>query len=422
MLNKVLSFIRTEKLIAPGDTVICAVSGGADSVALLWAMYLLREKLSIQLKAAHFNHGLRGEESQRDQDFVVHFCDRYEIPLYLGSGNVISGEKGLEAAARDARYDYFSTLQGKIATAHTADDNAETVLMHLVRGTGLKGLGGIAPIRGSLIRPMLGVTRQEVLSFLDEYSLTYVEDSSNETDAFFRNRIRHHVMPLLLQENPSFSTNVSAMALRLRQDEQILQGLISQPIPDILALREMPTSIRHRCLCVFLEQNGVKEPASEHILLAENLVFSQNPSAKADFPNGVVIGREYNQLVPMKDGFSLAESKLNVGECVRIPEHNLLIHCNPAAEKKLKETCFTVYPKGQIVVRSRKPGDTIQLSGGRKSLKELFIDKKIPAYKRQGIPVIADEAGVLGVLGIGANLERTAGAGVCVEIRFEEEK
>ena len=422
MLNKVSSFIREQKLISPGDTVICAVSGGADSVALLWAMYLLREKFSITLKAAHYNHGLRGEESQRDQAFVVDLCERFEIPLYLGIGNVTSGEKGLEAAARDARYDFFSTLPGKIATAHTADDNAETVLMHLVRGTGLKGLGGISPIRGSLIRPMLGVTRQDVLQFLEEYALTYVEDSSNKTDAFFRNRIRHHVMPLLVQENPSFSENVSAMALRLRQDEQILQGLVNKPIPDIPSLREMPASIRYRYLCAFLEQNGVKEPSAEHIRLLDSLVYSQNPSAKADFPVGITISRQYDRLVRISDEYYITETKLSVGECISIPAHNLLIRSWLTDDKKLKENCFTVYPKGQMVIRSRKPGDTIKLLGGTKTLKELFIDKKIPAHQRQGIPVIADDVGVLGVWGIGANLERTAGTGACVEICFEEEK
>ena len=160
MLSKLLIMIRRYEMVQPGDTVVCAVSGGADSVALLWGMYLLKEKLQISLQAAHFNHHLRGAESDRDQAFVKDFCDRFDIPLTVGSGQVVPGEKGLEAAAREARYGFLEQLPGKIATAHTADDNAETVLMHLVRGTGLKGLGGIAPVRGKLIRPMLQVTRE----------------------------------------------------------------------------------------------------------------------------------------------------------------------------------------------------------------------------------------------------------------------
>ena len=222
MLNKLLAFIRRYDMLKPGDCVVCAVSGGADSVALLFALYLLRQKLGISVSAAHFNHRLRGEESDRDEAFVREFCDRYDIALHVGSETVQPGKKGLEAAARDARYAFLKSLPGKIATAHTADDNAETLLMHLVRGTGLKGLGGITPVTDKLIRPMLEVTRREVLCFLKEYNLSYVDDSSNDTDQFLRNRLRHHVMPLLARENPGIAENLSALALRLRQDEEYL--------------------------------------------------------------------------------------------------------------------------------------------------------------------------------------------------------
>ena len=178
MLNRLLKTLRRYAMLSPGDTVTCAVSGGADSMALLWGLYLLRDKLGITVQAAHFNHGLRGLESDRDEAHVRAFCERFDIPLTVGAGQVTAGEKGLEAAARDARYSFLDTIAGKIATAHTADDNAETVLMHLVRGTGLKGLGGIAPVRGRIIRPMLDVTRQQVLAFLErhpEFSLVPFE-------------------------------------------------------------------------------------------------------------------------------------------------------------------------------------------------------------------------------------------------------
>ena len=228
MLSKLRSFVKEHNLITRGDRIVCAVSGGADSMALLWAMYLLKEEWELDLSAAHFNHRLRGEESDRDEQFVRDFCEGYGIPLYVGSAQVVAGEKGLEAAARDARYAYFSTLPGKIATAHTADDNAETLLMHRVRGTGLKGLGGIAPIRGNLVRPMLSLTREDVENFLDEYAVSYISDSSNGTDQFLRNRLRHHVMPLLKEENPRLAENLSAMALRLRLDEEALTELLLQ--------------------------------------------------------------------------------------------------------------------------------------------------------------------------------------------------
>ena len=152
MFEPLLTMLRRYDMLQPGDRVVCALSGGADSVALLWGLYLLREKLQITLEAAHYNHNLRAEESDADEQFVKELCARYDIPLHVGRGAVTSGKKGLEAAARDARYDFLQSLPGKIATAHTADDNAETVLMHMIRGTGLKGLGGITPVRDRLIR------------------------------------------------------------------------------------------------------------------------------------------------------------------------------------------------------------------------------------------------------------------------------
>ena len=185
MLNKLTAFARAYDMIRPGDHIICALSGGADSMALLWSLYLLKDTLQIQLSAAHFNHHLRDAESDEDEAFVQKICRHYDIPLYVTGEQVLSGEKGLEAAAREARYRFFDSLPGKIATAHTADDNAETLLLHLVRGTGLKGLGGIAPVRGKIILPMLAVTRQDVLALLEEYCVSYRVDSSNETDAFF---------------------------------------------------------------------------------------------------------------------------------------------------------------------------------------------------------------------------------------------
>ena len=249
MQNKLLKFIRQEDMVQPGDTVICAVSGGADSVALLFALYLLKEKLAIRLEAAHFNHHLRGEESNRDEAFVRKLCDQFDIPLHVGGAQVQPGKKGLEAAARDARYVFLRTLNGKVATAHTADDNAETILMRLIQGTGLKGLGGITPVQGSVIRPMLRITRQEVEAFLEEWCLQHVEDSSNGEDAFLRNRIRHHVMPLLAAENPKIAENLSQMALRLREDEDFLSlQMDSTALPTVESLKTMPKALRSRCL------------------------------------------------------------------------------------------------------------------------------------------------------------------------------
>lgn len=418
MQNRLLKFAREQNLIAPGDTVICAVSGGADSVAMLFALYLLREKLGITLEAAHFNHNLRGEESLRDETFVRELCARYEIPLHVASGEIHPGKKGLEAAARDARYTFLDSLPGKIATAHTADDNAETILMHLVRGTGLKGLGGIAPQRGKLIRPMLGITRREVEDFLAEWHLPHVEDSTNETDAFLRNRLRHHVMPLLAAENPRIAENLSQMALRLREDEACLSQLSRyETLPEVETLRTLPSAVRSRMLERFLKENGVQEPEDVHIAQAEALVFSDSPSASAAFPGGVTLSRQYGHLTANPTGEAFTPVTLTCPGSAEAA--GIRITCEPAGELAQSENLLTVCPSGKISIRPRQTGDKIRLSGGSKSLKKLFIDRKIPAAVRERIPVVCDETGILGVYSIGVNLERAAQILPAVTIRFE---
>ena len=389
MRNKLLSFLRTHNMVRKGDTLICAVSGGADSMALLWAMRCLQEQLEIRVEAAHFNHNLRGEESRRDADFVAEFCKSHAIPFHMGEGSVKAGEKGLEAAAREARYAFLETLPGKIATAHTADDNAETMLMHLVRGTGLKGLGGIAPVRGNIIRPMLTVTRQEVLRFLEEENIPYMTDSSNETDAFLRNRIRHHVMPLLTAENPGLAENLSVTALRLRQDEEALDEQ-AEPTTDVAALRQMPLAVQTRALQKILLRFGVKEPEGQHVELLRKILYSRNPSSRGAFPGKVIIGREYDNLIALHEETPVGMWVLNCPGRTEIPELGICVICG-------EEEGTPVFVSGSLVMRSRREGDTIRLSCGTKRLKKLFIDRKIPAHRRDRIPVVADDNGVLAI-------------------------
>ena len=411
MLNKLIAFLRQQKLVEAGDCVICAVSGGADSIALLFALYLLKEKLHITLEAAHFNHHLRGGESDRDEAFVREFCHHYDIPLTVGHGRIVPGKKGLEAAARDARYSFLRSIPGKIATAHTADDNAETVLMHLVRGTGLKGLGGIAPKNGAVIRPMLTITRQEVENFCGEWCLCYITDSSNRTDDFLRNRLRHHVMPLLKQENPAFSENTSAMALRLRQDEEYLSQAAVQAPNQVEILRRLHPSVRGRCLEAFLKQSGVREPEAAHIAQAESLVFSDKPSAAARFPGGVTITRNY--------GILEVAAPEEIPEPTLLPVPGSVIWGDYRITARQEEgDGLRIHSAGPIVIRSRVSGDTIRLPGGSKSLKKLFIDRKIPARQRDRIPVLSDERGILAVCGFGTNpeLEDENLPGVRIEI------
>lgn len=418
MLNKLRAFNKQYCLILPGDTVTVALSGGADSVALLFSLYLLKEEWGFSLEAAHFNHHLREAESDRDAQFAESLCDRFSIPFHFGEAWVTAGEKGLEAAARDARYAFFSTLPGKVATAHTADDNAETVLMRLLRGTGLKGLCAIAPQNRNLIRPMLTVTREEVEDFLREYALPHVEDSSNAGDAFLRNRIRHNILPLLRQENPRIGENLSAMALNLQQDEAYISQQVQAETLGVSQLRQLPAAIRRRYLERFLKQSGVKEPEQAHIMQVESLVFHWNPSVSMDFPGGVVIARRYDALVRQERTETFSPVALCEAATV-LPQLGLRIIVEPAIALSQTATTFTVCPQGTLWVRPRRSGDQIALSAGHKSLKKLFIDRKIPATQREKIPLIADEQGILGVYGIGADENRRANSLPAVTIRFE---
>ena len=200
MKAEVARFCREEGLFSAGDRVVCALSGGADSMAMLWCLHSLQAGLGITVSAAHFNHRLRGAEADRDEAFVRAFCAGRGIALTVGSADVAQYAKdhgqSLEEAARECRYAFLRALPcDKLATAHTADDNAETVLLHLLRGSGLRGLCGIPPRRGSIVRPLLSVTREQVTAFLRAENIAWVEDSTNAEEFCTRNRLRRRVLP-----------------------------------------------------------------------------------------------------------------------------------------------------------------------------------------------------------------------------------
>ena len=224
-------------------------------------------------------------------------------------------------------------------------------------------------------------------------------------------------MPLLTEENPRMAENLSAMALRLRLDEQCLSRQADHSVlPAVQQLKAMDPAIRSRVLEQFLKRSGVREPEQSHIAAAEALVFSEKPSARANFPGGIVIGRVYDRLEKLEQETLPAEIPLPCpGEAVF---GGYRIICRPAESVIRTPDVMTVQPQGCLTVGSRRSGDTIRLSGGTKSLKKLFIDRKIPAAQRQKIPVVCDDAGILGVYTIGSNWDRTAGENL-VTIRFE---
>lgn len=246
-------------LLPAGSRVLCAVSGGADSVCLL---HWLSGQTDLQVFAAHFEHGLRGEESLRDAAFVEALCGKMGIPCLVEHGDAAAYAKekhlGIEEAARELRYAFLERAAeafscDRIATAHNADDNAETMLLNLCRGAGTAGLRGIPPLRGRIVRPLLHCTREEIEDYLREHGLSHVEDSSNADDAFRRNLLRHQVLPVLRQLNPQVSKAALRTAELLREDEDCLDALAadflqnfddgeSLPIRELLALHRAVSS------------------------------------------------------------------------------------------------------------------------------------------------------------------------------------
>lgn len=232
MHRKVLDTIRRYGMIRRDDRVFVALSGGADSAALLHVLLRLRKQLGFTLHALHLNHRLRGAESLRDERFVRRLCAERGVPLTVGAANVadIAKRRGLsvEVCARQARYAFFARHAAgpgaKVATAHTAADNAETILLNLLRGTGLRGLCGIPPVRGNIIRPLIGCTAADVADYCARNRLAFVTDSSNLTDAYTRNRLRRHVLPLLRAENPRVEERLCLMSDALRQDADYLDA------------------------------------------------------------------------------------------------------------------------------------------------------------------------------------------------------
>lgn len=232
MVNKIVETLTRYDMIKKDDNIVVAVSGGADSIALLHAMNSLKETLNFSVYACHINHNLRGDESLRDERFVRDFCGKLGVPLFVFSIDVknnVEKHESIEERARKMRYSCFETVcrekNAKLATAHTASDNSETVFINILRGTGTKGLSGIPPVRDYIIRPIIRCTRDDIEKYCSENGLEYVTDSSNLSDDYTRNKLRHHLIPMLKEFNPSIFEAVSRMTSAVYDDNSLLEEL-----------------------------------------------------------------------------------------------------------------------------------------------------------------------------------------------------
>ena len=396
-----------QDLLPPGSRVLCAVSGGADSMCLL---HLLSQRKDLSLVAAHFNHQLRGEESDRDEAFVREVCGEWRIPLTVGRGDVnafaMREKLSLEEAGRTLRYAFLSQaaeMEGcdLIATAHNADDNAETMLLSLIRGTGLTGLTGIPPRRENLVRPLLDMTRRDILTYLEGHGIPHREDSSNRDERYTRNRLRAQVMPVLRQLNSRCVEHMSNTAEQLadigRYLDENARALLSQAQESpgrvslpMEVLSAAPQVLRPRMVLQLLDRLGVGRKDFRSVHLKD--ILSLSPGGSVDLPHGVTARREYTLLVLSREAplQSLTAMALHEGD-------------NP-----VPGTVWTVVlrspPWPGLVVRPRRTGDEITLPNGhKKTLKKLLIDRKVPRLDRDRLPVVADDDGVIAVAGLGPN-------------------
>ena len=432
----VLAFCRREGFpLEGGCRVLCAVSGGVDSMMLLHFLWRRSREGSIRLTAATFDHRLR-PESAGDVDFVLEWCREHEIPCHTGSGDVagFAQKQGmtLEEAGRALRYRFLEDCRSAvgadyIATAHNADDNAETLLLHLLRGSGLKGLGGIPPRRGHIIRPLLELSRAEIADYCNAYDLPHREDESNLDTAYTRNYLRHQVLPLLREKNPSLTAALTRTAESLRLDEAFfaretarLAGELLRQEGDKISVSAHRLAALEPALALRLVQEMAERIAPGAVLPWQQrrallaLAAEDNSSGKIFLTNRLQGRRIYDMLIlspPSPEGQSFSPVQLGPGENCEIAELELTVSCREAlCPTDTGRDCSVFYlrppEEGQLLVRPRQAGDCIRLTGRpAKTLKKLFQEARIPPEHRDAIPVLVLEGAVSAVAGFGVSTD-----------------
>lgn len=440
--QKVYEYIRQYGLCHAGDRLLVACSAGADSMALLHYLYCEQKSLGVSVAAVHVNHMLRGEDSEGDRRFVESFCKERGIPVYAANipiPEILEAERGnMQAVCRRERYAYFKqimleTNSSKLVVAHHADDQIESVLMALIRGSHDIGMQGIKRRRsfanGELVRPFLSITRADILEYLQKYNQQYREDSSNKKDSYTRNRMRHHVVPLLRDENPKVAEAVMHYTEKVQADEELLQSLAEQGLEDVLVEKHndlwkinintfqvKPPALQRRIILLLLKYLYKDTIIAQSYTLWNSILrLTQTTAGNAtiDLPKGARAIRQYDELILIKTEVNIPNPMpvmLHYGQWTNLP-NNLRVYMGKADEVAPQDA--TSEAKSYFVnatsfaqplhIRGRKDGDRIQLLGAnvQKRISRLFIDEKIPLALREDWPVIVtNDHEVLAVPGL----------------------
>jgi len=451
MTEKVMHYMKQHHMIEENDHVIAGVSGGADSVCLFLVLLELRERMGFTMSVVHVEHGIRGEESLRDADFVKKLADTYGIDctVYACPVPELARQQGLslEEAARGARYDAFKaqalkeekrygieSRQVKIAVAHHREDQAETMLFHLCRGSGIDGLKGMHPVRGNIIRPFLCVSRQEIEGYLKEINQDFCQDATNDSRDYSRNFIRHEILPGMGEINPRSVSHMAKTAEELSEIadylEEQTQAAFIQTVKeekdgkffcDTEKLNNYPRVIVCRVLKMALKQaaGSSKNISREHVNALEDLIRGR-VGRRISLPyrltaertyDGIGIFPETKEHIQQENVFGMLHEEAAIreeGEEIYVPGGKIRCYIWKNVKKDLN------FPKNQytkwldydkikngLLFRSRKSGDyiTIDAMGHKKKLKEFFIHEKVPRDYRSRVVLAADGSHIVWAVG-----------------------
>lgn len=423
MIDKVKSTISSNSLFEKGSTVIAAVSGGSDSMALLTALNSLKDELGITLRAAHVNHCLRGNDADRDERFVAEKCAELNVPLDIlkvdVSAQAAKTGEGLEECGRRIRYEFFASLgeDTVIATAHNLSDKVETFLFNFARGSALRGLCSIPVRRDNIVRPLIACTKAEILAFCEDNGIEYVTDETNSDVHYSRNRIRHNVVSEFVKINGSFELAAERCMSSLNEDEAFLSSLADNVVEraktdcgfNASVIDESPLPVKKRALVRICENCAGITPEQKFLPKLCDLLCS---GGSLQINGGVTVRVRKGMLdfpkvtsapcsVELSDGVSFGDYLIKT-ELVNINEINNLQNFS-----KQDLEYFIDYDKihGRVIIRSREAGDKISLKARNctKSLKKLFNELSVPPEKRNGIAVFSDGSGTVLVEGIGVD-------------------